>query len=188
MNLLHLDSSILGDNSVSRQLSAEIVAKLKAEHPGLTVTYRDLVANPLPHLTLAEFGTEESKQTLADFKAADIVVIGLPMYNFGIPSQLKAWIDRIAIAGETFKYTEAGAVGLMGSKRVIVASSNGGFYQTQTVNGVSMNHQSAYLKTALAFVGITDPEIIIAEGLALGEESKAAGIAKAKDGIAHLAA
>ena len=188
MKLLHLDSSILGDNSVSRQLSAQIVAKLKAANPTAEVTYHDLAANPLPHITLAEFATAESKQLLAEFKEADVVVIGTPMYNFGISSQLKAWIDRVAVAGETFKYTETGPVGLMGSKRVIIAASNGGYYHAQNAAGASMNHQTAYLKSVLAFMGIMNPEIIAAEGMMVGPDAKAAGMAAAEAEITKLAA
>lgn len=185
MNIIHLDSSILGNGSVSRGLSAQVVAKLKAEHPEATVSYHDLAANPLPHLTLTELGTEQSKALLNEFKAAHIIVIGAPMYNFGIPSQLKAYIDRIAIAGETFKYTAEGPVGLMGDKRVIIAAANGGYYHAQNAAGASMNHQTAYLKSVFAFLGIT-PEVIAAEGIAVGPEAKAAGIATAQTAIAAL--
>ena len=143
MNLLHVDSSILGEGSVSRQLSADIVAAEQRRQPGLSVTYRDLAVAPVGHLSgahLAAFQgaapeTPELARDLAagqaaleEFLAADIIVVGAPMYNFSVPSQLKAWIDRLAVAGKTFRYSENGPVGLAGGKKVIVASSRGGFY------------------------------------------------------------
>ena len=142
MKLLHIHSSILGAGSVSRQLSAEIVAAERRRHPGLEVVYRDLGAAPVGHLSGAHLAAAQGavpetsdpqhdvaagQAALAEFLAADLVVIGAPMYNFGIPSQLKAWIDRLAVAGQTFRYTEKGAEGLAGGKQVIVASSRGGF-------------------------------------------------------------
>ncbi|WP_312108379.1 FMN-dependent NADH-azoreductase, partial [Stenotrophomonas indicatrix] len=120
MKLLHIDASALGDNSVSRQLSAAVVARFKESVDSLDVSYRDLDANPIPHLrgsSLAGSDAAEvadAENVMAQFLAADVVVIGAPMYNFSIPSTLKAWIDRVAVAGKTFKYTEAGPVGLAG--------------------------------------------------------------------------
>ncbi|PTT34099.1 FMN-dependent NADH-azoreductase, partial [Stenotrophomonas sp. HMWF022] len=134
MKLLHIDASVLGDNSVSRHLTAAVVAQFKQQIDGLQVDYRDLDANPVPHLrsgSLAKTDAAEAadaEQVLEQFLAADIVVIGAPMYNFSVPSTLKAWIDRVAVAGRTFKYTENGPVGLAGGKRVIVVSSRGGIY------------------------------------------------------------
>jgi FMN-dependent NADH-azoreductase len=187
MNLLHLDSSILGDNSVSRQLSAEIVNKIKYENQSIKVTYHDLAANPLSHLTLDAFATEQAATLMAEFKAADIIVIGSPMYNFGIPSQLKAWIDRIAVAGQTFRYTEKGPEGLMGGKRVIIAASSGGFYGPQAPTA-ALNHQSVYLTHVFNFLGITDIEVIAAEGVAMGDEARATAITGAKSVISQLSA
>src|ERR1700742_258954 len=142
MNLLHIDSSILGPNSVSRKLSADIVAAERRRHPGLNVVYRDLAAAPVGHLSAAHIGAApadaleadiaEGKAMLDEFLAADIVVIGAPMYNFNIPSQLTAWIDRVLVNGKTFRYTPEGPVGLAGGKTVIVASSRGGFYGPET--------------------------------------------------------
>ena len=175
MKLLHLDSSILGENSVSRSVSAAVVAQLESAHPDLDVTYRDLVAEPLAHLTL---------QALADptyvdeFLAADVVVIGAGMYNFGLPTQLKAWIDRISIAGKTFRYTEAGPQGLAGGKRVIVALSRGGYYGSGSP-GEAMEHAESYLRAVFGFMGVTDVEFIIAEGIAIGPEQRAAAVAGA---------
>src|ERR1700754_5182694 len=158
MKLLHIDSSILGPNSVSRTLSAEVVATERRRHPGLKVTYRDLANAPVDHLSGAHLAAAQGATTgapallhdlaagqaaLEEFLAADIVVIGAPMYNFGVPSQLKAWIDRLAIAGKTFRYTDKGAEGLAGGKRVIVASSRGGYYGPNTPVAF-LDHQENY--------------------------------------------
>lgn len=187
MKLLHLDSSILGDNSVSRQLSTEIVNKIKSENQAVQVTYHDLAANPLAHLTLDAYATPESVALMDEFKAADILVIGTPMYNFGIPTQLKAWIDRIAVAGQTFRYTANGPEGLMGGKRVIIAASSGGFYGPQSPVA-ALNHQSVYLTHVFNFLGITDVQVIAAEGVAVSPEAKATAIAGAQTTIGQLAA
>src|ERR1700736_4379511 len=146
MKLLHIDSSVLGPHSVSRQVSAGVVDRLRKATPNLRIVYRDLTSTPLAHLSglhlaAAQGATPEAallqdlaagQAVLDEFLAADIVVIGAPMYNFTIPSQLKAWIDRIVVAGKTFKYGAQGAEGLAGSKRVIVAISRGGFYGAGT--------------------------------------------------------
>ncbi|MEI9890530.1 MAG: FMN-dependent NADH-azoreductase [Caulobacteraceae bacterium] len=175
MKLLHLDSSILGENSVSRAVSAAVVSQLKAAHPDIEETYRDLVAQPLDHLTLAAL----ADTTYVDaFLAADVVVIGAGMYNFGLPSQLKAWIDRIAIAGKTFRYTEAGPQGLAGGKRIIVALARGGYYGEGTA-AQSMEHAETYLKGVFGFMGVSDVEFIIAEGIALGPDQRATALAGA---------
>ncbi|MDR3539146.1 MAG: FMN-dependent NADH-azoreductase [Acetobacteraceae bacterium] len=202
MKLLHVDSSILGQNSVSRILSAEIVAAEKARHRGLEVTYRDLAAAPIGHLsgehlaaaqgTVPEAGPLQEdlaagQAALTEFLAADIVVVGAPMYNFTVPSQLKAWIDRLAVAGQTFRYTETGPVGLAGGKRVIVASSRGGFYGPETPRG-PLDHQEAYLRSIFGFFGITDVTFIRAEGVAMGPEPRAKAIDAAKQEIERLAA
>ncbi len=186
MKLLHVDSAITGEQSVSRKLSAEIVGHLKASAPELEVTYRDLVAAPLGHLTLGDMPAPgESTSVLDEFLASDIVVIGAPLYNFTVSSQLKAWIDRILIAGKTFRYGETGPVGLAGDKRVIVALSRGGLYSE---GGPTRGHEHAetYLKTVLGFIGIT-PEFVIAEGLLLGDEQRAAAVAQAQRSITALA-
>ncbi|MGH6956008.1 MAG: FMN-dependent NADH-azoreductase, partial [Caulobacteraceae bacterium] len=144
MNLLHIDASVLGAHSVSRQVSAAIAARLREAHPDIQAVYRDLAARPLPHLSgehLAAAGQgapaataalrrdmADAQAALAEFLAADTVVIGAPMYNFGVPTQLKAWIDRILVAGKTFRYGSNGAEGLAGGKRIVVAISRGGFY------------------------------------------------------------
>mgnify|MGYP003114539368 CR=1 FL=1 len=185
MNILHIDSSITGDASVSRTLSKEIVARLTHSTDDAEVTYRDLAAEPLDHLTLPAFATEESQVALAQFKAAEVVVIGAPMYNFTIPSQLKAWIDRVLIAGETFRYTQNGPEGLAGDKRVIVGLSRGSLYGED--NGMrAFEHVETYLTGAFAFVGVTNVEFVIAEGLKVSEETAAAALASARGAIASL--
>jgi len=185
LKLLHVDSAITGEQSVSRKLSAEIVKHLKAAAPDLEVTYRDLVAAPFGHLTLVDMPAPgESTAVLDEFLASDVVVIGAPLYNFTVSSQLKAWIDRILIAGKTFRYGEAGPVGLAGDKRVIVALSRGGLYS----EGAPMRgheHAETYLKTVLGFIGIT-PEFVIAERLLLGNEQRATAVAQAERSITAL--
>lgn len=172
MKLLHLDSGIQGDASVSRIVSAAIVRQLRAEQADLDYSYRDLVADPLPHLTLDAFATPEAQQVLAEFQAADVVVIGVSMYNFTVPSQLKAWIDRILVAGQTFRYTAEGPEGLAGGKRVIVALARGGVYSEGPA--AAMEHAETYLRGVLGFMGITAPEFITAEGQALGPDARKA--------------
>ncbi len=189
MKLLHIDSSALGDYSVSRQLSADIVAELKQQTANIHVNYRDLAAQPLAHWTpaVADAVTTEGQEGNAlveDFLAADVVVIGAPMYNFGISSQLKSWIDRIAVAGKTFRYTEHGAEGLATGKQVIIASSRGGMY----VEGpfAAFDHQETYLKTVLGFLGVTDLTFVRAEGVAISPENKDQSIKAAKSSIPSL--
>lgn len=185
MKLLHIDSSVLGENSASRSLTAAIVARLRAEHPGTEVTHRDLAAQSLPHFTpvLAEGHpcVARNGEILDEFLAADVVVIGAPMYNFTIPSQLKAWIDRILIAGKTFRYGEKGPEGLAGGKRVIVASSRGGIYSQGPA--AAADFQENYLRHVFGFIGIRDVEFVRAEGLNLGAEQREAAMAKAHAGI-----
>lgn len=186
MKLLHLDSSILGENSASRALSASIVARWRQAAPRLEVMHRDLAGeHALPHLdgaSLAKADPAEaarSARALDEFLAADVIVIGAPMYNFGIPSQLKAWIDRIAQAGRTFKYTDKGPVGLAGGKTVIVASTRGGVYSTSEA-GNAMEHQESYLKTVFGFLGVTDVRFVRAEGVAMGDAAKGQALASAE--------
>ena len=174
MNILHLDSSITGEQSATRALSAAIVRELAGADGAATVTYRDLVAEPLDHLTLPAFATPASAKALAEFKAADVVVIGAPMYNFTIPSQLKAWIDRVLIAGETFRYTATGAEGLAGDKTVIVALARGGIYGEGSAQR-SVEHAERYLTAAFGFIGIA-PRFVIAEGLKISDEARDAAM------------
>jgi FMN-dependent NADH-azoreductase len=187
MNLLHLDSSITGEGSVSRKLSTDIVSRLRQSDPAIDVTYRDLVADPLGHLTLGDLPTPgESTPVLDEFLASDVIVIGASMYNFSVPSQLKAWIDRILVPGKTFSYGEAGVAGLAGDKRVIVAISRGGFYGANTPGAVS-EHLETYLKAAFEFIG-TKPEFVIAEGILVGPEYRDVAFASAEQAINALAA
>ena len=181
MNILHIDSSVLGENSASRQLSAAIVARLRSEHPTARVTYRDLATQTLPHYTplLADGHPCVARNTeiLDEFLAADRVVIGAPMYNFTVPTQLKTWFDRILIARKTFQDTEHGVEGLAGGKRVIVASSRGGVYSDGPAQAVDF--QEPWLRHVLGIMGITDVEFIRAEGLNLGAEQRASAIRQA---------
>ncbi|HJU50233.1 MAG TPA: FMN-dependent NADH-azoreductase [Pseudogulbenkiania sp.] len=201
MKLLHLDSSILAGNSVSRQLTAALVDNVRRQHPSIEVSYRDLAGTAIAHLSGEIIGanftpeadwnaTQRSEKALTDeliaeFMAADVIVIGAPMYNFSIPSQLKAWIDRVAAAGRTFKYTETGPVGLAGGKKVLVASSRGGVYSTE--QGRLMDFQEDYLKTVLGFLGITDVEFVRAEAVNMGDDKRATAIHAAKSAIAEIA-
>ena len=179
-NILQIDSSITGDNSVSRQLTAATVARLTAVDPEARVIVRDLVATPLDHFTLAAFADASA---VDEFLAADTIVIGAPMYNFSVPSQLKAWIDRIAIAGKTFRYTETGPEGLAGDKRVIVVISRGGFYDANN----AFEHVETYLKSVFNFIGV-NPEFVHADGIAIGPEAREAGIANGLGEVERLAA
>ena len=185
MNLLHVDSSILGQDSASRRLSAAIVASRQAANPRVQRTYRDLAARPLPHLSggsLARADAGEAavaEQVLAEFLDADVVVVGAPMYNFAIPSTLKAWIDRLAVAGRTFRYNAQGmAEGLAGGKQVVVASSRGGFHQAS-----GADFQEPYLRYMFGFMGITDIRFVRAEGLAVSAEQRKRSLDEALAGL-----
>jgi FMN-dependent NADH-azoreductase len=202
MKLLHVDSSILGPNSVSRTLTAEIVEQQRRLHPGLEVVYRDLAAAPHLHFSpahiAAAYGVTPDAAVQSDLDdggavvdelfAADIIVIGAPMYNFAVPTQLKAWIDRSLVAGRTFHYTATGPEGLLPKgKKVIVVSSRGGFYGPDSPIA-AFDHQESYLKQALGFIGLTDITIVRAEGIAVSPESKEAALASARQSISALAA
>lgn len=183
MTILHLDASITGENSASRAISRSIVDQLKSAAPGANVVYRDLTADPLPHLTLDAFA---DSSILDEFLAADTVVIGAPMYNFTLPSQLKAWIDRILVAGKTFRYTENGPEGLAGGKRVIIALARGGVYG-QGSPGAALEHLETYLRGVFGFIGI-EPEFVAADGLAIGPEQRENAIKQALGETLRLAA
>lgn len=203
MKLLHIDSSILSANSVSRQLTKDTVAQWVARHPDTTVDYLDLAVDTPSHLSadslgfrapagadLSEVQKREnaiSEALVTQFLAADVIVVGAPLYNFSVPSQLKSWIDRIAQVGRTFKYTETGPQGLAGGKTVIVASTRGGVYSTSDW-GRAAEHQESYLQTVFGFLGITDVRFVRAEGVAMGEVKKAEALQEAANGIAKLAA
>lgn len=184
MKILHLDSSILGDGSVSRTLSAAIVDHLAIDEPAADVTYRDLSAEPLPHLTLEAWMALDQGQDVEQFLEADVVVIGAGFYNFSIPSQLKAWIDRIAVRGRTFSYGENGVVGLATGKRVIVALARGNMYAGASPHRAE-EHAETLLRSFFKFVG-ADVEFIIAEGIALGEEARKEALAGALDQVSRL--
>lgn len=204
MKLLHIDSSILSANSVSRQLTKDTVTQWVSTHPGTTVEYLDLAVSTPSHLSAESLGfrmpagaadlTDGQKREnaisevlVSQFLAADVIVVGAPLYNFSIPSQLKSWIDRIAQVGRTFKYTETGPQGLAGGKTVIVASTRGGVYSTSE-GGRAMEHQESYLQTVFGFLGITDVRFVRAEGVAMGEVKKAEAMTEAANSIAKLAA
>jgi FMN-dependent NADH-azoreductase len=198
MKLLHIDSSVLADNSVSRKLTAQIVAEWSTNHPGTTVEYLDLATQAPSHLSAVSLGfrlpagsdlsdVQKAENTISEalvqqFLAADVIVVGAPLYNFSIPSQLKAWIDRVAQVGRTFKYTDKGPQGLAGGKVVIVASTRGGMYSTSE-GGRAMEHQESYLQTVFGFFGVTDVRIVRAEGLAMGEAGKTQALASADSDI-----
>ncbi len=201
MKLLHLDSSILGQNSVSRQLTAAVVDTVRQKHAAVSVSYRDLAAQPIAHLSGEIIGanftaeadwTDTQRQESAlsnalieEFLATDVLVIGAPMYNFSIPSQLKSWVDRVAAAGRTFKYGANGPEGLAGGKKVVIVSSRGGVYSNE--QGQLMDFQEDYLRTVLGFLGITDIAFIRAEAVNMGEDKRATAIHAAKDAITKLA-
>lgn len=180
MKLLHIDSSALGANSVTRELSAAIVARWRDALPGLSVEYRDLDLQPVAHLTgqsLARTDPAEladAERVLEQFLAADVVVIGAPMYNFAVPSTLKAWLDRIAVAGRTFRYGDNGPEGLAGGKQVIVASGRGGLHA-----GAPSDFQEPFLRHLFGFLGIGNVDFVRAEGVAYSPQHRADAIAGA---------
>nr|WP_277622657.1 NAD(P)H-dependent oxidoreductase [Sphingomonas telluris] len=180
---MHIDSSINGENSASRTLSRSIIDQLKTAEWGEQVVTRDLVSEPLPHLTLDAFA---DTSVLDEFLAADTVVIGAPMYNFSLPTQLKAWIDRIVIAGKTFHYTANGPEGLAGGKRVIIALARGGFYDANSP-AAALEHLETYLRGVFNFIGI-EPEFVRADGLAISPDQRDASIKQALGETVRLAA
>jgi FMN-dependent NADH-azoreductase len=201
MKLLHIDSSVLGPHSVSRQVSAAIVERLRKATPNLDIVYRDLTSTPLAHLSGSHLAAGQGaapdpslsqdlaagQAVLTEFLAADIVVLGAPMYNFTIPSQLKAWIDRIVVAGKTFKYGAQGAEGLAGNKRVILAISRGGFYGAGTPAAVG-EHLETYLRFVFGFIGVKNPEFIFADGVQVGPEHREKALADALQAATALRA
>jgi len=198
MNILRIDSAVTGPESVSRELTQAIVDRFRALDPAATVTEVDLAANPLPHIDVVTTGAIRfpaerhdaamraaapgERAVLDQFLAADVVVIGAPMYNFTIPSQLKAWLDRLGVPGVTFSYSEAGPKGLAGGRKVIVASTQGGAYDLDA----PFEHHESYLRDFLAFIGITDPVFVRAGRIGFGPEAREAAIAAAHQVIAAL--
>jgi FMN-dependent NADH-azoreductase len=198
--LLQINASINNGNGESSRLAKQFVAAFHQKHPKATIVVRDVAAaEPVPHLTAERFGAfitkpevrsaaQQAVVTYSDtlineLKQADVIVLGLPMYNFGVPSQLKAYFDHIARIGETFEYTEKGPVGKLTGKKVYVFAARGGVYE-----GTPMDTQASYVRDFLRFLGMSDVEIIYAEGLNMGPQSKQAALAKAEAEIARLAA
>jgi FMN-dependent NADH-azoreductase len=197
MKILQIKSSVFNGNGQSSRLANEFVALLQEQHPGTEVLERDVVADPVPHLDGARVGAffakpEErsaeqkaivaySDALIAELRRADVLVLGLPMYNFGVPSQLKAWFDHLARAGETFKYTEKGPVGLITGKKAYVFAARGGLYG-------DTHSQSEFVRQFLGFIGITDVELVYAEGLAISPESRNNSLAAAQARSQRLAA
>ena len=165
MTILHIDSSITGEASVSRQLTRSIVDRLEREQSNARFVRRDLAADPLPHLTLEAMA---DSSTVEEFLGAETIVIGAPMYNFTLPTQLKAWLDRILVAGKTFRYTAEGPEGLAGGRRVIIAMARGGIYDAGSPTA-ALEHLESYLRAIFNFIGI-EPEFVAADGLAIPEQ------------------
>jgi FMN-dependent NADH-azoreductase len=183
VTILHIDASINGDNSASRALTRSVIERLRDSNWGEQIVYRDLAASPLPHLTLDAFA---DTTVLDEFLAADAIVIGAPMYNFTLPKQLKAWIDRIVIAGRTFRYTENGPEGLAKGKRVIIALARGGFYNEGSP-AAALEHLESYLRGVFNFIGI-EPEFVVADGLNISPEQRESSINEAMGETVRLAA
>lgn len=197
--ILQINSSLSGAEGVSSRLASRFVESLQAAETGSTLTVRDLALRPVPHLTaerFAAFGTPANRRTLdqqrivsesdaliEELRSADVIVLGLPMYNFGVPSTLKAYFDHVARAGVTFKYTAQGPVGLLTGRKVYVLATRGGRYA-----GTQLDSQTDYVRQFLGFLGINDVEFVYAEGLALGEEAKAAALSEVENQISMLAA
>jgi FMN-dependent NADH-azoreductase len=198
MKILHLDSSVLGENSASRGLTRKVAAAWLEATPGAVVRYRDLGAEAPRHLSPSYFAigatpedqrseSQSSELKLSDalieeFLAADALIIGAPLYNFTIPSGLKAWIDRVVVAGKTFNYSSEGPVGLAGVKKVVIVATSGGQYADSPVDFAHVEH----LKTVLNFLGVKDVTVVRAAGLNLGAETRAAAMAAAEAEIAGL--
>lgn len=197
-NILQINASIFSENGQSTRLADQFTADLRASNPGAELVKRDLASDPIPHLTAQRFGAflakadertaeqkgvaEFSDRLIEELRRADVLVLAVPMYNFGIPSTLKAYIDHVARAGVTFKYTETGPVGLLEGKKAYIFASRGGAYA-----GTPRDSQTTYLRDFLQFIGITDVEFVYAEGLAMGEERKQAALEKAQAVIRELA-
>ena len=198
-NVLIVDSAATGEASVTRRLTGELEAVLRGRGP-VRIVHRDVGTHPVPHLTAettpairgAEAETESARDTLAlsdaliaELKAADVVVIGAPMYNFGIPSTLKAWFDHVLRAGITFRYSEAGPEGLLKGKTTIVIESRAGLYSSGP--SAAMDSQEPHLRTLLGFMGLDGATFVRVEKLAFGPEQAAASIAEAIDALRGIA-
>ena len=199
-NILVLNSSVSGEASVSRLLVADAVTELTQRDPSATVVFRDLAADPIPHLlpttvagvrAAASTAAEQEARALSDkliaeLRAADVIVIGAPMYNFSIPTTLRAWFDHVLRAGETFRYSEAGPEGLLGGKRVIVVESRGGLYSEGPAQAIDF--QEPYLRQLLGFVGLTDVTFIRAEKIGYGPDARDQALADSRAELAKLPA
>ena len=199
MTIFQLNSSLFSRNGQSSRLADEIVAVLRTQDPGAEVVVRDLASDPVPHLDASRFtafttqkgsrtGAQDavvaySDRLIGELRRADVVVIGLPMYNFGVPSQLKAWFDHVARAGETFRYTDKGPVGLLTGKKVYVTAARGGIYA-----GTPADTQTQYVRDFLAFLGMSDVQFVYAEGLAIDAPTREKALADAQASIRRLAA
>jgi len=195
--LLQLNSSLYAGDGQSSRLANQFVDLWRAAYPGTTVLVRDLASDPVPHLDARRFGAFLAKaegrdaaqqavvaysdMLIGELKRADVIVLGLPMYNFGVPSVLKAYFDHVARAGVTFRYTDKGAVGLLVGKQAYVFAARGGQYV-----GTPRDTQTPYVRDFLRFLGIEDIEFVYAEGLALGDASRQAGLARAQSAIPNL--
>ena len=201
-NVLYINSSVRNAGSLSRQLSSEFVAKWKSANPADTVVERDLASNPVPHLTEQMMGAfftpaearnaeqahvvKVSDSLVDELLAADVIVIGAPMYNFSVPSSLKAWIDHVARVGRTFQYGANGPEGLLKGKKVYVFTASGGVYSEGAA--VAFDHLTSFLRTVLGFIGLTDVQFIRAEGVAMGEQAVADTVARGRKSIDALIA
>ena len=201
MKVLQIDTSILGEKSLSRQLTASVIQQITVTDPQAEVVYRDFALAPIPHLSDTEFfawqGVEpndeagkqlvvNNSQYLDEFLAADVVVIGAPMYNFSFPSQLRAWLDRLSVAGKTFRYSENGPEGLVKGKRIIIVSTRGGIY-SEGSPAEGLDYQETYIKSFFNFIGVTDITFVRAEGVAYGPEARQAALDNATSLIEKLA-
>lgn len=199
-NILVLNSSAAGEASVSRLLVADAVAELTERLPGAQVVFRDLAADPIPHLLPSTINGVRGQPTspaelearalsdklIAELRAADVIVIGAPMYNFSVPTTLRTWFDHVLRAGETFSYSEAGPKGLLTGKRVIVVESRGGFYSDGPAVGADF--QEPYLRHLLGFVGLTDVTFVRAEKIGYGPEAREQALADSRAELARIAA
>ncbi len=200
-SLLHIDSSVRLQGSLSRQLGGEFLAQWQAANPSGTVVTRDLAAQPVPHLTEQMLGayftpaeqrnaeqahTIKTSDVLVDeLLAADTIVIGAPMYNFSVPSGLKAWIDHVARAGRTFQYGANGPEGLVHGKKVIVFVATGGVYSNGPA--AAYDHVTTYLRAVLGFMGMTDVQFVVAEGVAMGEAAVASALEQSRSQLQAIA-
>ena len=198
MNILQINASLFSGKGQSTRLADQFVASLLARHPEARLAVRDLAQDPVPHLDASRFGAflakpgerttaeqavvRQSDALIEELRRAQVIVLGLPMYNFGVPSQLKAWFDHIARAGVTFKYTDKGAVGLLAGRKVYVFATRGGLYA-----GTPADTQTEYVRSFLAFLGLGDVQFVYAEGLAMGPEAREQALAGAQARIRSLA-